>query len=130
MKRSAYTETTAETAADPSGRIRPVAYVVKMRPALALQLRGKAVAQIPVPQITEPKNVVLKEGTRILLVEYPRSGRADFVTVMEVDVTTNSFPTLKVFRSCGWSRGRDHDDLTDLNHTSIQTNAPILEALA
>jgi hypothetical protein len=126
MKRT----TTTATETTPAEPKRPPAYVVKIRPALRVQIRGKAVARIPVPQITEPKDVVLKEGTRLLLVEYPRTGRADLVAIMEVDVSTSAAPTCKVFRTCSWSQGRDHDDLTELNYTSVQTNAPILEALA
>lgn len=124
MKPARATESTpAKTAPLP-------AYVVRMRPALARAIAGLAYAKIPRPSLAEladdgsERPFPLVTGDRLFLVEVPRTGRADLVTVAGI----YDDGTLLVYRGWGWSsNGKNDDDLTALGCAAMPTNCAVLE---
>ncbi len=125
------------TAAGEGPKVLSPAYVVRMRPALAAQIIGKAYARIPWPRLPAPAAVVppaiegdrlpLKLNDRLFLVEFNggRTGRADLVSVAAM----YDDGTLWALRGYGFHQGKHDDDLTEVGYRSVPTSCAILEAV-
>ncbi len=111
--------------ADAAPPVTPV-LLLRMRPALGAQLRGKAIARIPMPRGKLGQN--LKPSARLFLQEFNGgpTGRADLVSVIGPEAEGAE---CLVARGWCWGSGKMDDDLTAFGYTTIADDSAILEAL-
>lgn len=107
-------------------------YVVKMRPALATQIIGQAVARIPFSFQSAPGAPKPKFGLRLLLREFDGgpTGRADLVKIVAIDPDGLAGYVNRHY--CRHKVRFDDEDLKDaesLGYTLKLIEGVILEAL-